>query len=124
MSESVSAKRQRILVPMDFSEAARAALRTALRLARVPGDVVQVFYMPGFYAKTNEEAAVKSNPFCTGAEGAGQRFLAWAEAEGSGVQAETLPQMGIPDAGSVADMAIRMGSTLIVLARRNYTFWK
>ena len=124
MSESNPPKGQRILVPMDFSEAAHAALKTALRLARPPEDAVHILYMPGFYAKTTEDTALERNPFFSGMEFAGRHFLAWAEAEETGVVVETLPQMGRPDATVVADTAIRRGSTLLVLIRREYTFWE
>jgi len=124
MSESSTPNRQRILVPMDFSDAAHLALRTALRLARPPADVVHVFYMPGFYAKTTEDTALGGNPFRNGAEHAGKHFLASAESEGSGVVVEMLPETGIPDATVIANTAIRIGSTLIVLTKRKYTFWE
>jgi nucleotide-binding universal stress UspA family protein len=125
MSESGRPNRQRVLVPMDFTEAARLALQTALRLARPPEDVVHLFYLPGFYAKTPEDVALGSNPFSNGAENAGKHLLAWTQSEGrTGVLVEMLPQMGVPDATIIADMAIRMRSTLIVLTRRKYTFWE
>jgi len=124
MSESSTPNCQRVLVPMDFSESARLAFKAALRLARPPEDVVHVLHMPGFYANTTEDAALGSNPFRNGSELAGKHFLAWTESEESGVVVEMLPQMGIPDATVIAEMAIRMGSTLIVLARRKYTFWE
>ena len=124
MNEVTPPSRLRILVPMDFSEAARLALRTALRLARPPQDAVHILYTPGFYSKTTKDAAVTSNPFCNRAELAGRRFLAWTESEQSGVLVETLPQMGIPDATVISDMAIRMGSTLILLSRRKCGFWQ
>jgi nucleotide-binding universal stress UspA family protein len=124
MSEINATAPQRILVPMDFSEAARAALRTALGLARSSEDVVQVFYLPGFYARTEEDVLLLSNPFSNGAESAGQRFRAWAEEEGFSARIETLPQIGIPDAEVIADMATRLASTLIVLTPRQYKIWE
>jgi nucleotide-binding universal stress UspA family protein len=124
MSEPDKPNRQRVLVPMDFSESARLALKAALRLARPPKDVVHLFYVPGFYAKTTEDVALRSNPFRNGAENAGRHFLAWTQSEGSGVVVEILPQMGVAGATVVAGMAIQMRSTLIVLTRRQYTFWE
>lgn len=123
MSESSTPNRLRILVPMDFSEAARLALRTALRLAQPPEDVVNVFYTPGLYTKTTEDTALGQS--ISQQRGSWRKcFLAWTESEGNGVVVEMLPQMGRADATVIADMAIRMESTLIMLSRREYTFWQ
>ncbi len=124
MRDPVKPDRQRILVPIDFSESARAAFKATLRFARAQDDLIHVFYMPGFYAKTAEDTALLSNPFCKTAELARRHILAWTKSEESGILVETLAQTGMPDATAIANMAIRMGSTLIVLARRKYTFWE
>lgn len=117
--------RQRILVPMDYSEAACTVLKTAIRLADpAAGDVVQVLYVPGFYAKTREDASVGSNPFGSPAETAEQQFLTWAKAERPEVLVEALPRTGFADAPSIADAAIRAGTTLLVLAQRDYSLWE
>lgn len=123
MSEVAAPSHLRILVPMDFSETACLALRTALRLAQPPEDVVHVFYTPGLYTKTTEDAAL--GQLISQRRGSWRkRFLAWTESEGNGVVVEMLPQMGRPDATVIAEMASRMESTLIVLSRRTYTFWE
>jgi nucleotide-binding universal stress UspA family protein len=124
MSESNPPKAQRILVPMDFSDAARVASRTALRLASLPEDLVHIFYTPGFYAKTTTDAALASNPFSDSAEVAGRHFLAWTQAEGCCGAVEILPPRGNGSAPGVADMAIRLQSTLIVLTRHKSRFWE
>jgi nucleotide-binding universal stress UspA family protein len=115
---------QRILVPMDFSETSRVAFRAALHLANTPGDVVHLFYMPGLYAKTADDAALLNNPFSNTAELSKQHLRTATKSEDSNVSVEILAQIGIPDANTIANMAIRMKSTLIVVAKRKCTLWE
>ncbi len=123
MSEATTPSYRRILVPMDFSEAARLALKTALRLAHPPDDVVHVIYTLGLYTKTTEDAALGLS--ISQQRGSWRkRFLAWTESEGLGVGVEMLPQIARADAVAIADTAFRMGTTLILLIRRKYTFWE
>ena len=123
MSQITTSSRLRILVPMDFSEAARLALKTALRLAQPPDDVVHVIYTPGLYTKSTEDAEL-GQPISQQRGSWRKRFLAWTELEGLGVGVEMLTQIARADAVTIADTASRMGTTLILLIRRKYTFWE
>lgn len=124
MSEPSRPSGRRILVPVDFSIPARQAVKSALRLARSPEDIVQLFYVPGFYGKAGADVPRERNPFRAGAEERAQALLAWARSEDSGVAIEVLPAAGTADATVVAGMAIRSGSTLLVVARHKYAFWE
>lgn len=111
---------------MDFSEAARVALKTALRVANKPEDVVFLFYVPGLYRRTAQDREALVNPFRVNIpETYGRQFLEWSRADNaSGVRVEALPIMGLPDAGVIAEMARRTGSSLIVVVHRNNTLWQ
>jgi nucleotide-binding universal stress UspA family protein len=126
MSESGTPTQQRILVPLDFSEAARVALKTALRVANKPDDTVFLFYVPGLYRRTAQDRDALVNPFRVNIpETYGLQFLDWTRADNaSGVRVEALPLMGLPDAGVIAEMARRNGSSLIIVVHRNYTLWQ
>jgi nucleotide-binding universal stress UspA family protein len=126
MIESASPNRRRILVPLDFSELARVALKTALRVANWHQDVVLLFYVPGLYRRTTQDREALVNPFRVNIpETYNQKFLDWSRADNpSGVLVETLPMMGRPDSNVIAEMARRTGSSLIIVVGRNYTIWQ
>ena len=63
MNESAAPTQRRILVPLDFSEAARVALKTALRMANKADDTVFLFYVPGLYRRTAQDREALVNPF-------------------------------------------------------------
>jgi nucleotide-binding universal stress UspA family protein len=126
MIESATPTQQRILVPLDFSEAARVALKTALRMANKPDDIVYLFYVPGLYQRTAQDREALVNPFRVNIpETYGRQFLEWARANSATcARLEALPFMGLPDAGVIAEMARRTDSSLIIVVHRDYTLWQ
>jgi nucleotide-binding universal stress UspA family protein len=126
LSEAPKPNQLRVLVPMDFSESARAALKEALRLAHQPGDAVFLFYVLGFYGRTAQDRAALANPFRLNIpETYGRQFLEWSGADTApGVRVEVLPLMGLPDAEVITGMVRQTGSSLLVVVKRSYTFWE